>query len=128
MRSIIWSPRVATLAISPSVKEVVRKQNASYAGTSELIQKRITDIDKVWLTPQSKPYVEPILSNTASQFLRQFASVHSSVKRITVTDRMGAVAAANVKTVDYDQGRRSLVEADLQGWRYRQRRDRGCNG
>ena len=101
---------VATLAISPSVKEVVRKQNASYAGTSELIQKRITDIDKVWLTPQSKPYVEPILSNTASQFLRQFASVHSSVKRITVTDRMGAVAAANVKTVDYDQ-------ADEAWWR-----------
>jgi len=101
---------VATLAISPSVKEVVRKQNASYAGTSELIQKRITDIDKVWLTPQAKPYVEPILSNTASQFLRQFASVHSSVKRITVTDRMGAVAAANVKTVDYDQ-------ADEAWWR-----------
>jgi hypothetical protein len=101
---------VATLAISPSVKEVVRKQNASYAGTSELIQKRITEIDKVWLTPQSKPYVEPILSNTASQFLRQFASVHSSVKRITVTDRMGAVAAANVKTVDYDQ-------ADEAWWR-----------
>ena len=101
---------VATLAISPGVKEVVRKQNASYSGTAELIQKRITDIDKIWLMPQSKPYVEPILSNTASQFLRQFASVHSSVKRITVTDRMGAVAAANVKTVDYDQ-------ADEAWWR-----------
>lgn len=101
---------VATLAISPAVKEVVRKQNASYTGTSELIQKRITDIDKVWLTPQSKPYAEPILSNAASQFLRQFAGVHSSLKRITVTDRMGAVAAANVKTVDYDQ-------ADEAWWR-----------
>jgi len=101
---------VATLAISPTVKEVVRKQNASYAGTSELIQKRITEIDKVWLTPQAKPYAEPILSNTASQYLRQFAGVHSSVKRITVTDRMGAVAAANVKTVDYDQ-------ADEAWWR-----------
>jgi hypothetical protein len=32
------------------------------------------------------------------------------VKRITVTDRMGAVAAANVKTVDYDQ-------ADESWWR-----------
>jgi len=101
---------VATLAISPGVKEVVRKQNASYAGTSELIQKRITEIDKVWLTPQAKPYAEPILSNTASQYLRQFAGVHSGVKRITVTDRMGAVAAANVKTVDYDQ-------ADEAWWR-----------
>ena len=101
---------VATLAISPSVKEIVRKQNSSYSGTPELIQKRISEIDRVWLTPQSKPYAEPVLSNTASQFLRQFAGVHSSVKRITVTDRMGAVAAANVKTVDYDQ-------ADEAWWR-----------
>jgi len=101
---------VATLAISPSVKEVVRKQNASYSGTADLIQERISEIDKVWLTPQSKPHSEQVLSNTASQFLRQFAGVHSSVKRITVTDRMGAVAAANVKTVDYDQ-------ADEAWWR-----------
>jgi len=101
---------VATVAISPVVKDIVRKQNVSYSGTPELIQKRISEIDKVWLTPQSRPYVEPILSNTASQFLRQFAGVHSSVKRITVTDRMGAVAAANVKTVDYDQ-------ADEAWWR-----------
>ena len=36
--------------------------------------------------------------------------MHSSVKRVTVTDRMGAVAAANVKTVDYDQ-------ADEAWWR-----------
>src|SRR5262245_2135092 len=101
---------VATVAISPAVKDIVRKQNVSYSGTPDLIQKRISEIDKVWLTPQSKPYVEPILSNTASQFLRQFAGVHLSVKRITVTDRMGAVAAANVKTVDYDQ-------ADEAWWR-----------
>src|SRR5262247_629197 len=78
---------VATLAISPSVKEVVRKQNASYSGGSEQIQRRISEIDKVWLTPLSKPYADPVLSNSASQFLRQFAGVHSNVKRITVTDR-----------------------------------------
>jgi Cache domain len=101
---------VATVAISPPVKDVVRKQNASYSGAPEVIQKRISEIDKVWLTPQSKPYAEPVLSNTASQFLRQFAGVHLSIKRITVTDRMGAVAAANVKTVDYDQ-------ADESWWR-----------
>jgi len=101
---------VATVALSPAVKEVVRKQNASYSGTADLIQKRITEIDKVWLTPQARSYAEPILSNTASHFLRQFAGVHSNVKRITVTDRMGAVAAANVKTVDYDQ-------ADEAWWR-----------
>ena len=34
---------VATLAISPTIKEVVRKQNASYFGTPELIQKRISE-------------------------------------------------------------------------------------
>jgi len=101
---------VATLAISPTIKEVVRKQNASYSGTPELIQKRISEIDKVWLTPQSKTYAEPVLSNTAAQFLRHFAGVQSSLKRIMVTDRMGAVAAANVKTVDYDQ-------ADEAWWR-----------
>src|SRR6185295_18551706 len=70
---------VATLAISPAIKEVVRKQNASYSGTPELIHKRISEIDKMWLTPQSKPFAEPILSNTAAQFLRQFAGVHSSL-------------------------------------------------
>ena len=101
---------VATLAISPAVKEVVRKQNASYSGTPELIHKRISEIDKVWLTPQSKTYAEPVLSNSAAQFLRHFAGVQSSLKRIMVTDRMGAVAAANVRTVDYDQ-------ADEAWWR-----------
>ena len=101
---------VATVAISPAIKEIVRRQNASYSGTPQLIQKRISEIDKLWLTPQSKPYADAILSNSASQFLRQFAGVHPSVKRITVTDRMGAVAAANVKTVDYDQ-------ADEAWWR-----------
>ena len=39
---------VATLAVSPSVKEIVRKQNSSYSGTPELIQKRISEIDRVW--------------------------------------------------------------------------------
>ncbi|MCI0622527.1 MAG: cache domain-containing protein [Acidobacteria bacterium] len=102
--------QVATIAVSPNVKDAVRKQNGSYSGPPELIQKRISEIDKLWLTPQAKPYAEPILSNNASQFLRQFAGVQPSVKRITVTDRMGAVAAANVKTVDYDQ-------ADEAWWR-----------
>lgn len=101
---------VATIAISPVVKDVVRKQNASYSGTAEQIQKRISEIDKLWLTPQAKPYVEPVVSNPASQYLRQFVGVHLSVKRVTVTDRMGAVAAANLKTVDYDQ-------ADEAWWR-----------
>jgi len=101
---------VATVAISTTVKDVVRKQNASYSGSPELIQKRISEIDKVWLTPESKPYAESILSNPASGFLRQFVAVNSNIKRITVTDRMGAVAAANLKTVDYDQ-------ADEPWWR-----------
>jgi Cache domain len=101
---------VATIAISPSVRDVVRKQNASYSGTDEQIQKRISDIDSIWLTPQAKPYVQPVLSNAASEYLRQFVGLHLSVKRVTVTDRMGAVAAANLKTVDYDQ-------ADEPWWR-----------
>lgn len=101
---------VATVAITPSVRDAVRKQNASYSGSAEQIQKRISEIDKLWLTPQAKPYVDPVLANSGSQFLRQFVAVHSGIKRVTVTDRMGGVAAANLKTVDYDQ-------ADEAWWR-----------
>ncbi len=102
--------QVAAVAIAPSVRDAVRKQNASYTSSAEQIQKRIGEIDKLWLTPQAKPYVDPVLANPGSQFLRQFVRVHSSIKRVTVTDRMGAVAAANLKTVDYDQ-------ADEAWWR-----------
>ena len=49
---------VATLAISPSVKELLRKQNASYSGYPSSFEADHR-IDKVWLTPQAKPYAEP---------------------------------------------------------------------
>jgi Cache domain len=101
---------VATIAISPVIRDVVRKQNASYSWDAEQNQKRVREIDKLWLTPQAKPYVDPVLSNAASQYLRQFVGVQTSLKRVTITDRMGAVAAANLKTVDYDQ-------ADEAWWR-----------
>jgi hypothetical protein len=101
---------VASIAISPVVRDVVRKQNASYPGDADQIQKRVSEIDKLWLTPQAKPYVDPVLSNAASQYLRQFVGVQASLKRVTVTDRVGAVAAANLRTVDYDQ-------ADEAWWR-----------
>jgi hypothetical protein len=101
---------VGTIAISPTVREVLRKQNASYPNSPQEIQRRISSIDKIWLTPQANPTVEQILSNPASKYVRQFITVHPRFKRITITDRFGAVATANVKTVDYDQ-------ADEAWWR-----------
>jgi Cache domain len=99
-----------TIAINPVIREIVRKQNNAYGSSFEEIQKRIKGIDKIWLTPQANSLVEQILSNPASKYLRQFVAVNPSFKRITVTDRFGAVAAANLKTVDYEQ-------ADEAWWR-----------
>ena len=95
--------RVGTVAINTDVREAARKQNASYGGSAEDIGKKITSIDKSWLTPAANQMVEQILSNPASRFLRRFIEINPAFKRVTVTDRFGGVAAANVKTVDYEQ-------------------------
>jgi hypothetical protein len=79
---------VATVAIAPSIKDVVRKQNGSYSGSPEQIQRRISEIDKLWLSPQAKPYIDAVLTNSGSQFLRQFVGVHPGIKRVTVWARL----------------------------------------
>lgn len=101
---------VGTLAINSMVKDAVRQQNASYPGQGEAIQKKVQDTEKIWLTPQANSLVTQILGSPASRFLRQFMEVNRSFKRITVTDRFGGVAAASMKTIDFDQ-------ADESWWR-----------
>ncbi len=95
--------KVGTVAINSDVRDVVMKQNATYGNSTQEIRNRITSIDKNWLKPESNPLVAQILSTPASKYLRRFVEVNPSIKRITVTDHFGGVAAANVKTVDYDQ-------------------------
>jgi hypothetical protein len=95
--------KIGTLAISPDIRDVVHRQNATYGSTSEGIRNKISSIDKAWLTPAANSIVEQMLANPASKFLRRFVEINPGVKRVTVTDRFGGVAAANVKTVDYEQ-------------------------
>jgi hypothetical protein len=95
---------LGTLAINTQVREVVHKQNSTYPGTSEGIQKKVQGIEKIWLTPQANSIVSEILGDPASRYLRQFMEVNRSFKRVTVTDRFGGVAAASTKTIDFDQG------------------------
>ncbi|HVN77986.1 MAG TPA: cache domain-containing protein [Terriglobia bacterium] len=94
---------VGSIAINTEVRDVVRKQNASYGGSSEDIRRKISSTDKSWLTPAANQMVEQMLANPASKYLRRFVEINPAFKRITVTDRFGGVAAANVKTVDYEQ-------------------------
>ncbi len=98
---------VGTLAINSMVKDAVRQQNASYPNQGEAIQKKVQGTDKIWLTPQVNSLVAQILGSPASRYLRQFMEVNRSFKRITVTDRFGAVAAASMKTINYDQAEES---------------------
>ncbi|MEW5974427.1 MAG: cache domain-containing protein [Acidobacteriota bacterium] len=101
---------VQSIAVSPVIQAVVTNQNSQYPPSSQAIQDRIQSVEKIWLTPQSQSLVQGILSNSASKYLSEFVRVNHAFKRVTITDRFGAVAAANVKTVDYDQ-------ADESWWR-----------
>ncbi len=95
--------KVGTVAINSDIRAVVAKQNAAYSNSPEDIRKKITDLDKKWLTPAVNLVVEQMLSNPASKFLRRMVELNPGIKRITVTDRFEGVATANVKTVDYEQ-------------------------
>ena len=119
---------VATLAITPSVKEIVRKQNSSYSGSAELIQKRINEIDRVVVDAPSEALFRPGAFKhgfTVSSPIRWSAFQ----RQAHYGDRPhGCCGSRQCQDRRLRPSRRGLVEGDFQRGGCGQRRDRGRHG
>ncbi len=104
--------QVANLALVPQIREVVNRSNMVLPG-SEKPGRRIEEIEKAWpsLEPESSAVLREILSNPASEFLRNYNQAAANFGEILVTDAHGRLVAATNKTTDYFQ-------ADERWWRY----------
>lgn len=92
------------MAANPAVTAEVVAANRLYQGMSEpAVTEKIQRIEDIWPTPQADALVSRILSSEASQSLRRYLQLDSTVLRITVTDERGATVAATHKTIDYYQ-------------------------
>lgn len=102
--------QVANLASVAQVREVVQQSNRQRI-SQEVLDRRIREIETRWpeMDPGSR-LLSNILENSASQFLRQYATVGTTFREILVTDVHGRLVAASNKTSDYFQ-------ADERWWR-----------
>ena len=95
---------VGTLAVAPTILDVVSSANRSSQGQSQdAFAERIRKIEEGWNTPASAATVNQILSSPAATYLRRAVELDPRFLRITVTDEHGATVAATHKTLDYFQ-------------------------
>jgi hypothetical protein len=106
------SLQVANLTAQPDILTIVRQSNEQRFTQQEL-QKNIQEIEDQWqaMDPEKSRFLQSILENAASQFLRDYNSVVAAFREIIVTDVHGRVVAATNKSSDYFQ-------ADERWWSY----------
>jgi len=102
--------QVANLTTLPNIQTVVRQSNEQRF-TQEEFERNIQEIEEQWQDPEKSRFLQNILENAASQFLRDYNSVVAAFREIIVTDVHGRLVAATNKTSDYFQ-------ADERWWRY----------
>lgn len=89
----------------PVLVEAIRRQNAEMVGVTEA---RIAELDSQWrseIGQQVRPTIEPVIGNSASDFLRlQVAASAGVISEVFVMDRVGLNVAASDTTSDYWQG------------------------
>jgi hypothetical protein len=92
-------------ASSPEVIEAVIARNAE---TANLTQDEINALDKRWrdeVGSDSKPTIDSVLGNEASQYLRDnMAASSGMITEIFVMDTVGLTVASSGVTSDYWQG------------------------
>lgn len=105
------SVQLANLASIPVIQEVARQSN-SREPDEDAFADRIQSIEEQWpsLDMTKSRFLEGILSNQASNFLRDHNRVVADFREILVTDRYGRLVAASNKVSDYFQ-------ADENWWR-----------
>ena len=102
--------QVANLASVAQVREAVQRSNQQRI-SQEVLNRRIQEIETRWPEMDTgSSLLSNILENSASQFLRQYATVGTTFREILVTDVHGRLVAASNKTSDYFQ-------ADERWWR-----------
>jgi hypothetical protein len=106
------SIQVANLTTLPDIQTVVRQSNGQKFTQQEL-QKNVQEIEDQWraMDPEKSRFLQNILENAASQFLRDYNGVVAAFREIMVTDVHGRLVAATNKSSDYFQ-------ADERWWSY----------
>ena len=105
------SAQTANLATAPAIQAVVRQSNLRAPAPGEF-DDRLQQIEQEWssLEAESSAFLQEILGNPASVFLREYNNVVAGFREIMVTDVNGRLVATSNKTTDYYQG-------DEQWWR-----------
>jgi len=105
------SVQLANLASVSTIQEVVRQSNSREPNEKEFAE-NIQRIEEQWpsLDKAKSKFLEGILENSASSFLRDHNRVVAAFREILVTDRYGRLIAASNKVSDYFQ-------ADENWWR-----------
>ena len=105
------SLQVANLTTLPLIQTVVRRSNQQRFTQQELLR-NIQEIEEQWqaMDPEKSRFLQNILENSASQFLRDYNRVAATLREILVTDVYGRLVATTNKSSDYFQ-------ADEQWWR-----------
>lgn len=96
---------VAHWAADPILIAAIKKQNSE---TSAYDQARIDYLDSQWrigLYAENDPLVQDVLSNDASEYLRNQVSIsEGAITEVILMDAQGLNVAASTATTDYWQG------------------------
>jgi hypothetical protein len=111
--------QVENLANAAQVQEIVRRSNSQMLGMQDW-EKRLQQTEADWprLEPAKSSLLQELLTNPASQFLRDYNGVSASFDEILVTDAYGRLVAATNKTDNY-------LHAGQRWWRFAYREGAG---
>jgi len=93
------------LAAHEELRALARRANLKYhSENEEQLLERYEQIDKEWQSPNVSATVAELMAGDASVSLREYLDLNRSVKRVVVTDRVGASIAATHKPALYYHG------------------------
>jgi hypothetical protein len=94
--------QIAGIAESPTVREVVARNNGDLKRDLEAVRKAIPKLEAEWPTLKSgDPKIRDLMESPASKFLSRYTAVNRSYLDIVVTDFLGRVVAANRRPAGY---------------------------
>ncbi len=101
------SREVASLksfALSKLLQDEVDRINDTYSGTASSIQQDIQALDAGWTSsPDSAAIVQGSITNVLASELQEYQQTFPDNVEVLVTDKYGALAAATIRTTDYNQ-------------------------
>ena len=95
---------IAGLTEVPVLRQAIEKNNLDLNKDLDTVRKEIVAIGSRWRALDYRaPELRAVLDNSASDFLRRYATARSSYREIIVTDFLGRTIAATGKTSDFHQ-------------------------